>query len=557
MIMYKAKRTIIPIFVVSLLSGMGWCDVLQLTNGDRLVGVTDEDNMAKSTFVFRSTNGVLTLSRSKVSAWDKEPLEKGWVRMGDEYSRQNRVEKSLECYEKALSIAPNDAEAQGRVQEAQARMNDASLAQTADEDVLVSETETLNPNQAMDILARAVSAADNERYDDAAELLNKVTPASVAGAGEEFAVGASNIYLRWGLVRADHQDINTAIDHLKKSLFYNPNNEKATNALKKILDSESSRLAELSDIYKNDMTPTGRLKYAEALYRQKKYSEALPILLEFANDPENSTPVLRRRILNIYNTMHTECAERGDWQGALSAYNQLLVFDPSQTKDTLYKYEYMIRRGQTNQADPKARLALARYAESKGMLDTARQEYRSILEMQETNEDARKGLLAYAGRDLREVQNNLAAGETVKAREKANEIILDYPMFPEVVQAAQSVLLTAQSNERQGISEKASQAQRLVMQGDQYYNTAVNILMSASFTTRDANNRVFSVKQESVKNLRMAVSCWQKALQLDASLAQANNGNLNARIRDALQRIRQLTKNSPSFYPKDNDFKRI
>ena len=75
MIMYKAKRTIIPIFVVSLLSGMGWCDVLQLTNGDRLVGVTDEDNMAKSTFVFRSTNGVLTLSRSKVSAWDKEPLE--------------------------------------------------------------------------------------------------------------------------------------------------------------------------------------------------------------------------------------------------------------------------------------------------------------------------------------------------------------------------------------------------------------------------------------------------------------------------------------------------
>lgn len=537
-------------------------DVLQMANGDRVVGVVVEDEPSKPSFIFRTVRGLLTLQRNKVVTWEHESEAKGWIQMGDEYSRSNRPQAALEAYKKSAELEPGNSEAKSRVWEAQARLNDAAAkdAQTSNvkqENDVVDTSGTLNPRQVMDLLSLAQTAAASNRYSDAVKYLDKVNPASAAGAGQEFAQGAAAIYVNWGRERSDHQDVNTAIDLLKKALYFDPNNAQATALLKKVMEFESGRLGEMEDLYKNDMTPNGRLKYGEALFRGKKFTEALPVFLEICNDPDRVTPSVKSRVRTIYETMHQEAAERGDWQQALAVYNQFLVFDPMQPKSVLYKYEYMIRRSTTDMSNPQARVALAKYAESKGMLDTAKQEYTSILEMQETNEDARKGLLAYAGRDLREVQNSLAAGDTAKAREKANMITMDYPMFPEVVQAAQSVLITAQVNERQAVSDKSGQAKSLVSQGDQYYNTAIQILMSAGVDRRDNNNRIFSTKQEGVKNLNLAINYWSQALRLDPGLGAPANGNLRARINDAQRRVNSLTSTAPAKLPQPLDFKRM
>ncbi len=557
MLNYKLKYIIILLIIwLSFIPCQASADVLQMKNGERIVGFTEEDIPDKTTIIFRSTHGLLTIKRSRIALNERETPTKSWIRLGDEYTKMNQLRDALAAYQKALDLEPGNQEASARLRDTNNAINKKPL--TDDDDVLTADAgQITNQRQMMDLLSRARSAADNGRFEDAEKYLDKVSSMTVTGLSPEFTTGAAKIYVDWGLSRADHQDINSAIDCFKRALQFDPDNQTAQVTLKKLIDSERSRLVEFEDLYKNDMTADGRMKYADVLFKQRRYAEALPIVLEYTNDPANTSPESRRRALQIYEAMHKDAAERGDWEDALKIYNQLLVFDPSQPRDVMFKYEYMIRRQNTRPDDINARLALARFAESNGMLDTARQEYESILEMQEDNADAKKGLLSYAGRDLREVQTLMASGNADTAREKAAKIVLQYPMFPEVVQAAQSVLLTAQVYTRQDNAEKQQQAQQLVAQGNQYYNTANMILLSGGMTTRDANNRIFSIKQESINNLKLAINSWQQALKLDSSLRQPEKGNLAARIRSAQQRIYELNKTTPTLYPLQPGFKKI
>ena len=116
----------------------------------------------------------------------------------------------------------------------------------------------------------------------------------------------------------------------------------------------------------------------------------------------SNTDFLGRAIEQVKKAIEQDT--NGDYEKAYDIYRQFLEFSPNEDQVPLARYEYMIRRSKTDQNDPNARAQLARFAEERGLIETARQEYLNVLLIAPKNSTANEAMRRFAAVDLQDAE---------------------------------------------------------------------------------------------------------------------------------------------------------
>lgn len=528
--MRKQSIYLLAAAVALTLAGSGTADIVHLKNGQKQTGLVTLDRADLPTISLRTSGGEIAIRRDRISQVEKEPKAISYMRLGDQYLEKRMYREANEAYESAIALDKNNADIAAKLKEAKAGL--AAIAEEAK-----GQTDT-KLTQSMD---KAMQLVSEKKFQEAAELMRSVEPQADSPRMAEFKKTNARVYYEWGLDRADRQDMAGAAEKLQMSLRLDPENETAKAQLAIVWEGDPSKQHEVAEFYKAGDSPADQLKLADVYFKNRKYEEALPIYLKYVNDPKLGTAQIQTRVRTIYDTLHRQYADEGNYRKASEVYQAFLQFSPNEDLRPLVRYEYMLRRAQTDMNDPNERVNLAKWAEEHGLPDTAKSEYQNVLQMAPKNEAAKAGLKRYADEDMRDVTDFVAEKQYMLATNKAQEIARTYPMFPELVQQAQATVSQLAQQQQQDAANRQQQAQGMALRGDEYYQQALSYLSAMVSTNVDQRTRVFSPKVEATRNLQRALYAWQSALSIDPSLGDPTSHDLRRKIQDAYTKWMVLT----------------
>jgi tetratricopeptide (TPR) repeat protein len=516
-----------------LVAGLGLpatADVVHLRNGQKQAGLIIANDPSQPTVTIRTSMGELAIPRSKVERIEDEPDALGYAHIAQEFINAGDYERAAAEVAEGLKLDKDNSvlkeklavieAARGKAQEA------AALEQARNFDK---------------VLADAQAMAKEKKFDEAIRLLRTVDPVGDPGRTATYRQVASQIYTAWGVARADHQDPTAAVEHLQMALRLDPKNEEARRQLVRVWEGNPTKLDEIIAFYKNSTKPEDRLRLADAYFRQKNYEQALPIYLEYYSQAGAGDQMAYDRIRLMFDMLHRQYADQGNYAKAIEAYTQFLEFSPEESQAPLVRYEYMLKRSQTDMSDLNGRVELAKFAEERGMAETAREEYRNILSIDPQHAGARAGLKRFADADAQDLRDFFAQGEYLLVRQKARQIADEYAMFPEIVKEATELDAKAEVEQRKVAKSKQQEAVALALRGDDYYNQALAYLSAYTSAERDRTVRVFSPKTEAAKNLQRALFSWRQALQISPELGAPTSYDLYNKIADAQAKYIVLT----------------
>lgn len=528
------------LIIAAMLAGAGpvVADVLVLTDGKRLTGVITKNNPGEPTVTIKSSQGEVAIPRTKISSVQEEPKAVGYGHIAEQYVQSGNFAKASEALEEGLKLDPQNADLLAKKERIGAGLQQKSEVAQKQADADVERA-----------MSRSRDLAKQHKFQDAVDTLRSVDPGPDSALSTKYRSTASDIYAQWGAMRADAQDLPGAIERLQTALKLNPSNEFARNQLVKAFEGDPTKLDEILEHYKDSTVPEDQIKYAEALFKKRDYENALPIFLKYSSDPKYGDPVMQDRIRLMFDMLHRQYADRGEFEKAYDVYANFLQFSPNEDTSPLTRYEFMIRRGRTNPQDMAARAELAKFAEDSGMPDTALEEYENILKQEATNALALAGLKRFADKDLTQARDFYGEAQYVLAQQKSKEVARRYTRFPDIVQAAEELDAKAEIEAAKVRQTMQQQAVALALRGDDYYNQAMAYLGAFTSTERDRTVRVFSPKTEAIKNLERALYAWRQALQLDQSLGAPTSYDLNRKIADAHAKYVVLANPNPPRMP--------
>ncbi|MCX7718188.1 MAG: hypothetical protein N2111_07285 [Candidatus Sumerlaeaceae bacterium] len=513
-------------------------DVIHLRNGQKQAGLIIANDPAQPTVTIRTSMGELAIPRSKVARIEDEPDALGYGHIAQEFINAGDYERAAAELAEGLKLDKDNAVLREKMAAVEAARGKAKEA--------AAQEEAQNFDK---VLADAQALAKEKKFDEAIRLLRTVDPAGDSARSVPYRQVASQIYTEWGISRADHQDPAAAVDHLQMALRLDPKNETARRQLVRVWEGNPAKLDEVIAFYKDSTKPEDRLRLADAYFRQKNYEQALPIYLEYFGQPGTADQVTYDRIRLMFDMLHRQYADQGNYARALEVYKQFLEFSPEESQSPLARYEYMLRRSQTDLTDLNARAELARFAEERGMAETAREEYRNILAVNPRHEAALAGLKRFADADAQDLRDFFAQGEYLLVRQKARDISASYSMFPDIVKEASELDAKAEVEQRKVAKTQQQQAVALALRGDDYYNQALAYLSAYTSSERDRSVRVFSPKIEAAKNLQRALFSWRQALQISPDLGAPTSYDLYNKIADAQAKYMVLTNPNPPRLP--------
>ncbi|MBX7246756.1 MAG: hypothetical protein K1X53_14765 [Candidatus Sumerlaeaceae bacterium] len=513
-------------------------DVITLSDGSKQMGLITENQPDAPTVKLRSSSGEIAIPRRKIARIDQEPKARSLMEIGDQFMAAGKAPEAMEQYKQSAALDKQNAEIAGKMRQAEAALGKQQELQTQK---AASQTE--------EGMKKAVALAQQKKFDEAADLLKKLEPAANSPKLDDYRRLCSEFYTMWGTDRADHQDSAGAVEKFQVALRFAPDNDVAREQLTKVFDGDPTKLNEIANYYKDATKPEDRLKLAEALFKLKHYDLALPIYLELTTDPANSNQVTQDRIRLMFDMLHRQYATQGDYQKALATYQKFLEYSPKEDPTPIARYEYMIQASKTDQANPDARAALAKYAEERGLVSTAKKEYATILQAYPNNAAAKAGLMRYATAEMQEAVQLFTETQYLLAISKAQEVARDYAQFPEIVKQADELQTKASVEQQKVAKNKQEQATALAQRGDDYYNQALSYISYYTSSDRDTSKRVFSPKTEAIKYLQRALMAWKQALQIDPSLGAPTSYDLNSKIADATGKYAVLTNPNPPRLP--------
>jgi tetratricopeptide (TPR) repeat protein len=509
-------------------------DVIVLTDGKRQEGIVIKDIPGDKTITIRTAAGDIAIPRDKISTVQRESAAESYAHIAEQYFARNEIAKAYDAYKKAAEADPNNTTVTAGMQKVEAAYEQLQASK---------QREQLQKTDEM--LQQAVALAEQGKFDDANRLLKAADPGENSPRTDAYRRAFARVYYLWGQSRLDHQDTPGAQEKLEIAMRLDPHNDDIRKALLKVWEGDPTKLETVIDQYKNSTRPEDELKVADALFKLKRYDEALPIYLKYLQEPKYATETMRQRVYVMFDQLHRQYADKGDFKKAIEAYKLFLQFSPNEPATPLARYEYMLRRSQVNPNNPEERAQLAKFAEDHGLVDVAKEEYRNVLAMDPTNKTASEGLRRFAEADLKDAMDFLTEQQFLLAAQKAQEVQTAYAIFPDIIKQADEIVTKAKVEQQRMVKDAKQQAVALAMRGDDYYNQALSYIAAYTSTNLDQRKRVFSPKQEAAKNLERAIYAWQQALKLDPSLGAPTSYDLHNKIADAYAKYSVLTNPNP------------
>lgn len=514
-------------------------DVLHLNDGQKIVGVITDNKTDSRRVTIRTTSGEMAIPRARISRMEDVSAGESYAQLGDEFLASGNFDQAVETYQTGLQVDPNNLDLQQKLQQARGGMANKR-----------AETQTAMDARAQRTVDQAMKLAADGDFEEAYSLMRSVEPSDISPVHAQFNKSMADLYLMWGQYMFDHQNIGGAAEKFNEVLKIEPDNTRAKQLLIKTFEGDPTKLQQMAEYYSQSGNPDEQLKGAEAMYKLQQYEQALPIYMKYLNDADlNHRYNITQRAQYILDTLHQQYASRGDYRTALAYFTQYMQVKPDADPTPYSKYVYMIKRSETDMNDPQARLQLAMLAEQLGLIPTAKEEYRNVLALDGKSTGALAGLRRFAESDLSDAREFLGSAQYTLAAQKAQNVVTDYTMYPDLV--AQANMIQAQARvEAEKIAQNTRQeARALAERGDNYYAQAMQYLAAYVSTEVDINKRIFSPRNEAAKYLGQAIFAWKTALQMDPSLGDPTTYNLNFKIRDASAKYAQIANRRPPALP--------
>ncbi len=535
---------ILLIIIVGAFSNISNADTLILKNGERLEGITESVHSDSEKILIRMGSGTILISKDKIFEIKEEPESVGHLKIGRQLLDRKNYQAALEEFEWALELDPSLEEAQKGKALAEAYIE--QVRETAEKE---------RREQVANVLTEVAAANNQEQYERAIDLLTRAQnldpPQSQRSLIRKLMIESLT---GLGLQQLDRFNEYGAMESFKKVLELDPDNEIAREHLIKIWERDPSRLEEVIEAYVNKIenNPAEKetiFKLANALFNTQKLDEALSYYEKLVGDETVNREFVLERIRQILTTLHTRAAQNTNYEAAKNYYSRLLEFFPNMDNSTLYIYEYGKRKKGVAIDDVEKHLELAAYCKEHGIHEFAQREYELVLSVDPRNETAIEGLSSYAEEMYQEALFFFNNGQYSLASKTAQDILDKYPRVAGVIEKTSDLIERTNNELRRMMRQKEAEAKDLAIVGKEYFQRAeeyINLYMSAE---RKDNVRIISEKEEAKKYLRRAIRAWEKALELDPSLAALSSEDLNNRLADARSRLSVLESPVPMKWP--------
>jgi tetratricopeptide (TPR) repeat protein len=517
-------------------------DVILLGEGKQQAGVIIKDVPGDRTVTIRTASGDIAIPRDKITGIQKESAADSYARIGDQHFARNDFGSAMAAFSKAAELDPKNTTVTEKLREVE-----AALAG----DAAAKEREALKRIDEM--IAQAVQLARDKKFEEAAQVLRTADPGENSPKTGPYRRAYAEAYMLWGMDRLDRQDFSGAQDKLQLALKLDPKNDSIRQQLAKVWEGDPTKLEEVVQFYKASNLPEDQLKVADAQFKLRNYEAALPVYLKYLQDPKFASPTMRQRVTLMFDMLHRQFAEKGDYAKAIEVYRLFLEYSPDEDPGPIAKYEYMLRMSKIDKSDATSRADLALFAEKQGMTDTAKQEYANVLTIAPDNKLASEGLRRFAEADLQDARDFFSEQQYLLSVQKARDVEREFTVFPDVVKQAQELVAKSEIEQQKVAKNAQQQAIALALRGDDYFNQALAYIASYTSSNVNPNTRVFSPKVEATKYLQRALYAWRQALQIDPSLGAPTSYDLHNKIADAYAKYAVLANPNPPRLPtRDN-----
>jgi len=517
-------------------------DILYMNDGQKQVGVIVRSKTDNSKITIRTTGGEITIPRTKVSRIEEMTAASSYAQLGDEYLQKGDFAKAIETYQAGLEFDAENLDLKQKLQQARGGVTSQNVqAQVATDD------------RTRRVVDQAMKLAQSGNFDSAYNTMKSVEPLEVSPVYPEYKKNLTQLYLLWGQSLLDRQNTGGAAEKLNEVLKLDPANARAKELLVKTFAGDPTKLEQTAQFYLQSEAPEDQIKGAEALYKMQRYEEAAPVYAKFMSDSDLSRRYnITQRLEYIFDNLHQQYASRGDYRKALEYFSQYYQVKPDADPTPYSKYLFMIKRSETDMKSADSRLDLATFAEQLGLIPTAKEEYRNILVMDPKSSGALTALRKFAESDVADARDFLGQRQYTLARQMAQSVASNYPMYPDLISQATQVLAQAQVEAQKDQLGKKQEARALAERGDNYYAQAMSFLSAYVSTETDPTRRIFSPRNEAAKFLGQALFAWKAALQMDPELGDPTTYNLNFKIQDATNKYSAIANRRPPPLPPRN-----
>ncbi len=519
-------------------------DVIILNNGTRLEGLTESVRGDPDSITIRMGSGTITFNRDKISELIDEPDAVGHMKIGEQLLESQDYRAALGEFKRAHTLDPSLERAQ-------------QLIQATEQLLEQKERETQHE----------IESRINSLIDEAEELLSQLSyEEALDKLDEATSLGPSDAQLRTinrlkikalegvGMQQLDRFNERGAVETFQRILQLDPDNDIARSHLIDIWERDSSKLDEVIEAYKKivEKNPEDKgtlYKLANALYEKEQWDSAVEAYERLLDDPAFNQDFIRARVKQVLERLHSSAARKAQYETARRYYRKLLELFPQTDPSPLYVYEYAEQRKETEPDDIQGHLELAEFCRENGLDMYAKREYEHILRREPDNEQAIEGLAYYAQKQYEEAEYFFDNNQYRLAIKIAEEILDDYPQVTDVVQKSSELIERANNELRRVMRQKEAEAKDLAQRGNEYFQRAEQYIDRMYSSERRSNVHIVSEREEAKKYLRRAIMAWEKALEIEPTLAQLSEEDLNNKLSDARQRLRVLENPVPMEFP--------
>ncbi|MCD6386238.1 tetratricopeptide repeat protein [Candidatus Sumerlaeota bacterium] len=535
-------------YVVLFFSLLMFClcagDVVILTNGDRLEGIAEPVRGEPGNILMRTGAVVIKIKGEQIRKIIKEPEAMGHLKIGNQLMERQEYESAIKEFKQAYKLDPTLKDVQQRIAIAEELLRRRKTEQEKERLLKISK-----------LISEARMATKERHFEDAVRLL---TQAELMNPSDKLLNEIRTIkidaLIGLGLNQLDKLNEAGAMATFQKVLLLDPTNEVAQKQLIKIWERDPSRLDDIIKAYEkilasNPDDKTTIYKLANALFDKRKFERALSYYERLLGDKSFNQEFISTRIRNILTRLHTLSAQALDYKKAKKYYKKMMELFPDVDPTTLYLYEYAERKQQIDPKDINARLALAEYCKQHKLDEYAEKEYREILKLEPENQKALDGLTYYAQKMFSEAQYFFDSKQYHLAIKTAQKILEKYPQISTVTEKTADLIERANNELRLVKRLKETEAKELAQRGNEYFQRAEEFINMMRSTERKNNVRIISDREEAKKYLRRAILAWEKALEIDPSLAELSSEDLAHKLGEARARLRVLESPVPMKFP--------
>ncbi|MFC1601827.1 tetratricopeptide repeat protein [Candidatus Sumerlaeota bacterium] len=535
----RAARPLCLLAGLALLLSTSPCsaDVIYLKSGRTLEGPSGPDPKNESKLLVITASGKLSIPRESIERVEEEPEHMDLLRLGRGYLRRRKFDQAQEQFELAGQLKPEDPE----VRQALKEISEIQGERRSDARQL--ELRQLDQN-----LKKIPRLIEEGKFETAVALHKeslRLNPSRTQAP--KLAQSQKDIYFRWAKDHLDHLNEADAIAKLETLRKLDPQHKEGLSLLIGLYEKDPEKSDEVLTYWlaalklEPDSLPL-KIKVAGALFAKQDFDGAAGFYAAIIKDAgADADPQWGRQLRQCYETLHTQAANKYDFEAAKKYYTAMIKVFPTANPRMLTVYEYALRMRKIDRDDLAQVVELADWALANELPEYALDLYRQILRADPQNADALKGMTRFGAKTLADAQKSFAGNRFTATISLCEEIIEDYAMLPELIM--QAVALLESANIEYGRVKKSliEQAQGHVDLGNQYYAAGisyVNQLDDKDYQTSGGRRRVVNPSREAEIQLRRAIKQYQTAQRLDSEADQKYD--LRQKINDANRYLRRL-----------------